>query len=119
MNKYQEAKEILEKYDYSTKLELSEGIRNNITSGITVEQFFMMKKTCIELLDKATPKETVFDLENYMFYGLCPSCKSQKVADYEYDIVYNNCSYCGQKLSWDNHEGVNNKAIDWSNEDER
>lgn len=53
MSKYKEAKEILEKYDYSTKLELSEGIRNNVTDDITVEQFFMMKKTCIELLDKA------------------------------------------------------------------
>ena len=59
-NKYKEVKETLEKYDYSTKLELSEGIRNNITSDITVEQFFMMKETCIELLDKATPRNLKF-----------------------------------------------------------
>ena len=100
MNKYQEVKETLEKYDYSTKLELSEGIRNNITSDITVEQFFVMKETCIELLDKATPKGATFTSVGDWrdgsegFVVECPECKF----DFERRTKY--CSNCGQKLDW-------------------
>lgn len=101
MNKYQEAKEILEKYDYSTKLELSEGIRNNITSGITVEQFFMMKKTCIELLDKATPMKPISRILK-LFRGqclACPNCKSSlRMEAYHINPKY--CWNCGQHLDW-------------------
>ena len=101
MNKYQKAKEILEKYDYSTKLELSEGIKNNVTSGITVEQFFMMKKTCIELLDKEIPLipnrqyEVDWGMGNA---GECSNCKN--LVNYQ----NNYCDKCGKKLDWGNGE---------------
>ncbi len=96
MSRYKEAKETLEKYDYSTKLELSEGIRNNITSGITVEQFFMMKETCIELLDKATPnKVTMQEFGKYIinYDGQC-KCGEFLTRSDKY------CHDCGQELDW-------------------
>ena len=92
---------MLEKYDYSTKLELSEGIRNNVTSGITVEQFFTMKETCIELLDKEKPMKPInqypidFGLGNY---GDCRIC------NYGVNYQQNYCDNCGQALDWSEEE---------------
>ena len=97
MNKYKEAKETLEKYDYSTKLELSEGIRNNITSGITVEQFFMMKKTCIELLDKAKPKKARADSVG-CYCGNCAYRLGDNNGWTQATVKY--CGNCGHKIEW-------------------
>ena len=105
MSKYKGAKETLEKYDYSTKLELSEGIRNNITSGITVEQFFMMKETCIELLDKATPMKPLYKI---------PEQKRRKDGE---ELAH--CPVCEWQLNW-KYGCQNNKCrqcIDWSDEE--
>ena len=48
----EQAIEILKLYDYSTKLELSEGIRNHITDDITVDEFFTMKNLAIQALER-------------------------------------------------------------------
>lgn len=42
---------ILNAYEYSTKLELSEGVSNDITSHITVADFMEMKAIAIEALE--------------------------------------------------------------------
>lgn len=55
----QKAIEILNLYEYSTKLELSEGYRNNVTDKISVEDFMQMKG----LATKALEKQAFFENE--------------------------------------------------------
>ena len=96
MSKYQEAKEILKLYDYSTKLELSEGVKNDITENISVTQFMQMKKICLEVLDKATPMKVE---EPYKIKGEglpvseCPNCTA-------FIRGGNYCGHCGQAIDW-------------------
>lgn len=102
-DKYQEAKEILKLYDYSTKLELSEGHRNDITDNISVAQFMQMKEICLELLDKATPKKpktnSTFKMPigNYVTTYHCPTC------NVKFQSKTHHCP-CGQALDWSEHE---------------
>lgn len=100
MNKYQEAKEILELYDYSTKLELSEGFRNGITENISVSQFMQMKEICLELLDKATPTKPIGDLNSVPHYR-CPNCNSA-VKVFDDSEIHERCGYCNQAIDWSN-----------------
>lgn len=50
----------------------------------------------IEVLEKQVAKKPI-DNEDWE-YGLCPNCRSHRVADYEYDRRFKHCSDCGQAI---------------------
>jgi len=93
-NKYQEAKRIMKLYDYSTRLELSEEINNNVLDNLSVKDFMYMKEIVLELLDRAIPKKP--EQEDDDFY--CPNCKL--LTESSYFIKESYCTHCGQALDW-------------------
>lgn len=109
MDKYlfttQKAIEILNLYEYSTKLELTEGHNNHITGIITVEEFMQMKDLAMKALEKQTAKKVTRD--SMYSPALCPNCHSDEICKdlgdghYSYfrDIKY--CPNCGQMLDWE------------------
>lgn len=72
-----------------------------------------------ELVDKATPKNPVLsedwrdedqtDIydENghiYPYVCVCPNCKKPTIYDFEYNVKFDYCTFCGQRIDWRNKE---------------
>ena len=91
-----EAIEILNRYDYSTRLELSEGLKNRICDSITVDEFFKMKELATKSMQKQVPEKPY-----YLQYGADP-----KIGNWNHGMACicqykeKHCSNCGKKLDW-------------------
>ena len=95
----EEAIEILKKYEYSTKLELSEGIRNRVCKDVTVDDFMNMKTVAMRSLEKDVAKEPlpVNERVGEYYNYICPNDECGKFVDEELHC----CDKCGQKLKWE------------------
>lgn len=91
MNKYKEAWNRMMEDDY---LE-SDGFGYE---HYNYEAFDKDKKTIEELVEKATSKKPIGDLDSVPHYR-CPICFSG-VKMYEDSITYPYCHHCGQRIDW-------------------
>lgn len=93
----EQAIEVLNLYEYSTKLELSEGFRNHIADNITVDEFMQMKELAIKALEKQIPKKPndISKIYTGEKVGTC-ICGYDGVLEHE-----KHCHACGQKLDWE------------------
>lgn len=91
----QEAIRVLNLYDYSTKLELSEGVRNKVCDTVTYDSFQEMKELAILSLRKQSPVGVVSVVgEGAYKVASCFNC------GFGVDNRFAYCYKCGQKLKW-------------------
>lgn len=103
MNKYQQALNFL----YNT-------IKDNLISFDDTEKEAV--EILQELVDKATPKNPVLseDYHNedqtdiydenghiYPYMCVCPNCKKPTIYDFEYNVKFDYCRDCGQRILWE------------------
>lgn len=85
---------------------------NGITIGSSYDDYKILK----ELVDKATPKNPVLseDYHNedqtdiydenghiYPYMCVCPNCKKPTIYDFEYNVKFDYCRDCGQRILWE------------------
>ena len=105
MNKYQQALDRMEENYY-----------NNDTSFGAMKNFKKDVETLQELVDKTTPKNPVLseDLRDedqtdiydenghiYPYMCVCPNCKKPTIYDFEYNVKFDYCRDCGQRILWE------------------
>lgn len=96
--KIKKAINVLLAYEYSTKLELSEGTRNNECESVTIADFMLMKELAIKTLQKEIPIITTETQSVSGIEYICPVCNHTSGLNFKY------CWNCGQSIR--NLEGV-------------
>ena len=86
--------EILNKYEYSTRLELSEGIKNHACDNITIDDFFKMKELATIAISKQIPQCITKEV-NESIVCYCPVCNR---LEWDVSSLGNYCVSCGQRL---------------------
>ena len=89
-----EAIGVLKRYGYSTRLELSEGVNNDICDGISVSDFFDMKDLAVTALERQKA------MAIHWCDDICPSCGYGGWSDNHLQGHEEYCCNCGQKLEW-------------------
>lgn len=92
MNKYQEALNIF----------CEQNIFNCISKDILNENYLILQ----ELVDKATPKKLVKEVDGRWARYFCPCCNKEIESAFDNRIVnkWKHCYECGQKLDWSEDE---------------